>query len=67
MTYCAGFGPFTITDQNEEVPKEVSKLRLETRLRETRQPKSGQDFACTSRGMRPLPRWHPNALNTRVL
>jgi hypothetical protein len=29
MTYYAGFGPFAIRDHNEEMLREVSKLRLE--------------------------------------
>jgi hypothetical protein len=56
MTYYAGFGPFAIRDHNEEMLREVSKLRLEKRLRETRKPQSGQHFAYTLRRMLPLPR-----------
>ena len=56
MTYGASFAPFAIRDHNEEVLREVSKLRLEKRLRETRQPQSGQHFAYTLRRMLPLPR-----------
>jgi len=67
MTYYAGFGPFAIRDHNEEMLREVSKLRLEKRLRETRKPQSGQHFAYTLRRMLPLPRLHLNALNIRIL
>jgi hypothetical protein len=53
MTYCVGVEPFTLRDHNEEVLREVSKLRLEKRLREARQPQSGQHFVYTSRRMLP--------------
>ena len=56
MTHYADFGPFAIRDHNEEVLREVSKLRLEMRLREARQPQSGQHFVYTLRRMLPLPR-----------
>ena len=56
MTYYAGFEHLTIRDHNEEVRREVSKLRLEKRLRETRQPQSGQHFPYTLWRMLPLPR-----------
>jgi hypothetical protein len=56
MTYYAGFEHFTIRDHNEEVRREVSKLRLEKRLRETRQPQSGQHLVYTLRRILPLPR-----------
>ena len=56
MTYYAGFEHFTIRDHTEDVLREVSKLRLEKRLRETRQPQSGQHFVYTLRRMLPLPR-----------
>ncbi len=53
MTYYAGFGSFAIRDHNEEILGEVRKLRLEKRLRETRQPQSGQHFAYTVRRILP--------------
>jgi hypothetical protein len=56
MIYYAGFELFTIRARNEEVLREVSKLRLEKRLREARQPQSGHHFAHTLRRMLPLPR-----------
>ena len=56
MTYYAGFAPLVIRDHNEEVLSEVIKLRLEKRLRETRQPRSDRRFALDFRRMRPLPR-----------
>jgi hypothetical protein len=42
MTYYAGFEPITVKDHGEEVLTEVSRLRLEKRLRENRQPRSGR-------------------------
>ena len=54
MTYYAGFGPFPNRDRNEEVLREVSKLRLEKRLRENRRPQAGWRFTFIR--MLPLPR-----------
>ena len=56
MTYYAGFGPFTIRDHNEEVLREVRKLRLEKRLREDRRPRPSWRFALAFRRMSTLPR-----------
>jgi hypothetical protein len=56
MTYYAGFAPFAIRDHNEEVLREVSKLRLEKRLREDRRPRPSWRFALAVRRMLPLPR-----------
>jgi hypothetical protein len=67
MTYYAGFGPFTIRDTNEEVLREVSKLRLEKRLRETRQLRSGRSYALTFRRMLALPRRGRNAMKIAIL
>lgn len=56
MTYYAGFGPFAIRDHNEEVLREVRKLRLEKRLREDRRPRPSWRFVLAVRRMLPLPR-----------
>ena len=56
MTYFTTLEPFTIRAHNQEVLREVRKLRLEKRLRETRQPRSDRRFALDFRRMRPLPR-----------
>lgn len=56
MTYYAGFEPLGIRDHNEEVLREVSKLRLEKRLREAQEARSGRRFAIPFRRMLPLPR-----------
>ena len=56
MTYYAGFGPFAIRDHNEDVLREVRKLRLEKRLRESSRPRPGWRFALAFRRMLPLPR-----------
>jgi hypothetical protein len=56
MTYYAGFEPFTVKDHNEEVFKEVSRLRLEKQLRENQQPRSGRAFALIFERLKPLPR-----------
>jgi hypothetical protein len=56
MTYYAGFGPFAIRDHNEEVLREVSRLRLEKRLRENPRPRPSWRFALTFRRMSALPR-----------
>jgi hypothetical protein len=56
MTYYAGFAPFAIRDHSEEVLREVSRLRLEKRLRENRQPKSGRVGTFIFQRLMPLPR-----------
>jgi hypothetical protein len=56
MTYFAGLEPFAIMAHNEELLREVSKLRLEKRLRDKRQPRSGRAFAFIFERVRPLPR-----------
>jgi hypothetical protein len=56
MTYYADFGTFTISDANEEVLREVRKLRLEKRLRENHKPRYGRRFALPFRRMLALPR-----------
>ena len=55
MMYYAGFEPFSIRDHNEQVLREVRKLRLETRLRDRRQPWSGRTFFFNLTRMVPLP------------
>jgi hypothetical protein len=56
MIYFAGFEPFAIRDHNRELLNEVSKLRLENRLRDSRQPRSGRLFALSFRRLLALPR-----------
>jgi hypothetical protein len=56
MTYYAGFTPFAIRDHNQEVLREVRKLRLEKRLRENRRPRPSWRLAPAFRRMLPLPR-----------
>jgi hypothetical protein len=56
MTYYASFETFAIRDHNEEVLSEVSKLRLEKRLRENRRPQPSWRFALALKRMLPLPR-----------
>ena len=56
MNYFTTLELFVIRDHNEEVLGEVSKLRLEKRLRENRQPRSGRRFALSFRRMLALPR-----------
>ena len=56
MTYFAGLEPFAIRAHNEEVLEEVSRLRLEKRLREDRQPRSGRPHAFIFKRLKPLPR-----------
>jgi hypothetical protein len=56
MTYYAGFAPLMIRDHNEEVLKEVKKLRLKNQLRENHQPRSGHAFAFILERLKPLPR-----------
>jgi hypothetical protein len=51
MTYYAGFAPFAIRDHDEEVFREVRKLRLENR-----QPKSGRVGTFIFQRLMPLPR-----------
>jgi hypothetical protein len=56
MTYYAGFEPFTVKDRGEEVLREVSRLRLEKRLRENRQPRSGRVGTVIFQRLLPVPR-----------
>jgi hypothetical protein len=67
MIYYAGFEPFAIKHHNEGVLKEVSKLRLEKRLRESRQPRSGRSFTLTFKGMLALKRRGRNAMKSAIL
>ena len=56
MTYFADFHPFAIRARNEEVLEEVSRLGLEKRLRDNRQPRSGRAYALIFERHQPLPR-----------
>jgi hypothetical protein len=56
MTHYADFAPFAIRDHNEEVLREVRKLRLEKLLRENRRPGPSRRFVLAFRRMLPLPR-----------
>ena len=56
MTYYASFETFAIRDHNEEVLRQVRKLRLEKRLRENRRPRPSWRFALAFRRMLLLPR-----------
>jgi hypothetical protein len=56
MTYGAGFAPFAIRDHNEEVLREVRRLRLEKRLRENRRPQPSWHLALAFRRMLALGR-----------
>jgi hypothetical protein len=56
MSYFADLEPFAIRDHNQEVLREVRKLRLEKRLRDNRQPKSGRVGTFIFRKLMPLPR-----------
>ena len=56
MTYLTDLQPFAIRSRNEEVLKEVSKLRLEKRLRDNRRPRSGRAYALIFERLMPLPR-----------
>ena len=47
--YYASFDPLAIKEHNGGVLKEVSKLLLEKRLRDNRQPRSGRPFALAMR------------------
>jgi hypothetical protein len=49
MTYLTDLQPFAIRSRNEEVLEEVSKQRLEKRLRDNRQPRSGRAYALILR------------------
>ena len=54
MTYYAGFELFAIRDHNEEMLREVSKLRLEKRLRDNRGSSDLHFFALARRSALPL-------------
>jgi hypothetical protein len=56
MNYFADLEPFAIRDHNEEVLREVRKLRLEKRLRDNCQPKSGRVGTFIFQRLMPLPR-----------
>jgi hypothetical protein len=56
MTYYAGFEPFTVKEHNEEVFREVSRLRLEKRLRDNRQPRSARVGTFIFQRLMSLPR-----------
>ena len=48
--------PYLIRECNERMRAEVSKLRLEKRLRENRRPRPSWRFVLALRRMPPLPR-----------
>jgi hypothetical protein len=56
MTYLTDLQPFAIRSRNEEVLKEVSKQRLEKRLRDNRQPRSGRAYVLIFERLMPQPR-----------
>jgi hypothetical protein len=56
MSYFADLEPFVIRAHNQELINEVSKLRLEKRLRENRRPRPSWRLARSFRRMKPLPR-----------
>ncbi len=56
MTHLTDLQPFAIRSRNEEVLKEMSKLRLEKRLRDNRQPRPGRTYALIFQQVMPLPR-----------
>jgi hypothetical protein len=45
MNYLADLQPSAIRDHNQELLREMSRLRLEKRLRDNRLPRSGGAFA----------------------
>ncbi len=45
MNYFAELQPSTIRDHNQELLREMGRLRLEKRLRDNRQPRSDGTFA----------------------
>lgn len=45
MSYFADLEPCVIRDHNEGLLREMSKLRLEKRLRDNRQSRSGRAYA----------------------
>lgn len=54
MSYYPDFDPHFIREQNQGLRREVSTYRLEKRLRQNREPRSGRFVAFTSRGTLPL-------------
>jgi hypothetical protein len=56
MSYFADLEAFVIRAHNQELINEVSKLRLEKRLRENRRPRPSWRLARSFRRMKPLPR-----------
>jgi hypothetical protein len=56
MCYCAELENFAIRDHNQEIQREVSRLSLEKRLRDQRQPWSSRAFTFVFRRLMPLPR-----------
>ena len=54
MSYFAGLEPFAIRCHNQEILREVSKLRLEKRLRDQHQPRSGRAFTLIFKRLTPL-------------
>jgi hypothetical protein len=56
MSYFADLEPFVIRAHNQELINEVSKLRLEKRLWDNHQPRSGHAFAFIFERLMPQPR-----------
>ena len=56
MSYFAGLEPYAIRCHNQEILREVSKRRLEKRLRDQHQPRSGRAYAFIFEQLMPLPR-----------
>jgi hypothetical protein len=56
MSYFADLEAFVIRAHNQELINEVSKLRLEKRLRENRRPRPSWRLALAFRRMLPLAR-----------
>ncbi len=54
MSYYSDFDPYFIRERNEELRREVSTYRLEKRLRQNREPRSGRFVVFVSRATLPL-------------
>ncbi len=54
MNHYMDFDPYMIRERNQQMQREVRSLRLEERLREEREPRSGRFVVFISRGTLPL-------------
>ncbi len=54
MNHYMDFDPYLIRERNEKLRREVSTYRLEKRLRQNREPRSGRFVVFVSRGASPL-------------